>query len=39
MKRFIKIYVKKRTGLLGLALGICKGTSSLGKFAGLVYEC
>ena len=38
MKRFIKIYVKKRTGLLGLALGIYEGISHLGKFAGSVYE-
>ena len=38
MKRFIKTYVKKRT-LLGLALGVCEGTSKLGKFTGSVYEC
>ena len=39
MKKFIKTYVKKGTDLLGLALGICEGTSSLGKFAGSIYEC
>ena len=33
----MKTYRKKKT-LLGQALGICKGTSELGKFAGLVYE-
>ena len=38
VKRFVKIYLKKGTDLLGLALGICEGTSSLGKFAGLVYK-
>ena len=38
MKRFIKIYTKKKT-LLGLALGRCEGTSKMSKFAGSVYEC
>ena len=39
MKRFMKTYVKKGIDLLGLALGIYEGISSLGKFASLVYEC
>ena len=39
MKRFIKAYVKKGTDFIELALGICEGTNSLGKFAGLVYKC
>ena len=39
MKRFIKTYIKKGTNLLRLVLGIYEGTSSLGKFAGSVYEC
>jgi len=39
MKRFVKTNLKKGTDLLGLALGICEGMSSLGKFAGSVYEC
>ena len=38
MKRFIKTYVKKGIDLLGLALGIYEGTSSLGKFASSMYE-
>ena len=39
MKRLIETYVKKGTNLLGLAFGICEGTSSLSKFASSVYEC
>ena len=40
MKRFIKTYVKKKlTDLLGLALGICEGARSLGKFVASMYEC
>ena len=39
MKRFVNTFVKKGTNLLGLALSIYKGTSSLGKSAGSVYEC
>lgn len=38
MERFIKTYAKKKT-LLGLALGICEGTSKLNKCASSVYEC
>ena len=34
----MKTYAKQKT-LLRLALGICKGSSKLGKFAGSVYEC
>ena len=38
MERFIKTYAKKKT-LLGLALGICEGTSKLNKCASEVNEC
>ena len=34
----MKTYAKQKT-LLELALGICEGTSKLGKFAGSMYEC
>ena len=38
MEMFIKTYTKKKT-LLGLALGMCEGTSKLSKCASSVYEC
>ena len=38
MERIIKTYAKKKT-LLGLALGICEGTSKLNKCTSSVYEC
>ena len=38
MERFIKTYTKKKT-LLGLALGMCEGTSKLSKCSSSVYEC
>ena len=36
MKRFMKTYKKKKS-ILEQALGICKGTSELGKFANSMY--
>ena len=38
MERFVKTYLKKKT-LLGLALGICEGTSEVNKCTSSVYKC